>query len=282
MGKALASIAKLFKNDIALGVSLFGVCAVLTFLLFVEAAGGVAVYQVIFGILAVSLDGTLAVLWIRGHREHRPGLIAVAACIVVFGLTSAAGSALKIVSFGDAREDSAKVATADLETDLELMNSKIRALTLRLASIPPDFTTQLKLVSKDLEFAEADRKAIRSRLDRARASQSASSSSSSTMFSMLSGLAGVSERKFKTVFLLGLLGTLYASALALTVPKKDKAAAPLLDIRLVQYGALAHLERSGRALCGRPQGTLVPNSNPLTPCCPTCVRQALRIKGVLR
>lgn len=239
------------KNlDLVQAAVLFSVSAALTFLLFFELAGTSVIYKVIFSVLALSFDGTKIVLWIRGTRERNPIFVTIAIALVGVSLICSSGSALMIVSKDDTKIEAQASTRDDLKESLASARDDVEAWKRRLGQVPPEYTSQVKVVAEELRKANERVASLESEIKAANIETVQLSASASTMFRLLSDRLGIKESSFKLLFLLAMSVLLESGALATSYRRQPKTVATK-SLGLDASG-VSHVIVKGRALCGKP------------------------------
>lgn len=238
-------------SDLVVSTTLFGVSAVLTLLLFYENAGDALVYKVLFSLLAIAFDATKVIMWLRGVRERNVLFVVIAVALVGVSLVATSGSSLMIISKDDKSNALIDDASNDVRTSLLNAEAEVTAWQARLAEVPADFTTQLKLVSAQLDKAKADRDALRMELAKARDAQVVVSSSSASMFELMASKLDIDARDMKLYFLLVVAVLLEASALATSYKVARGDEDTTYEMMSDSLG-MVHFLKNKKALCGKP------------------------------
>ena len=249
--------------DTALAVALFGIIATLNFLLFVESAGNVLLYRVIYGALSFVLDGTEITLWLRGVRQRNAVFMALALAIATVSLFSSTGAALLIATSDDAAVEATVAEGASYAEAVASAAETVTAWTDRLRLVPEGYTTQLRFVATELAKAEDALKIAKAEQRNAQATVATGDRVvvASPMFTLLSARLGMRPSSLKLLFLVIVSALLQASALIVTYHRErgDAEVKPKQKTETyVDNAGVRHVSNNGGGvLCGKPMRAMV-------------------------
>jgi len=253
--------------DTILAVALFGIIATLNFLLFIESAGSNPLYRIIYGSLSFVLDGTEITLWLRGVRQRNAIFMSLALAIACLGLFASTGAALLIATADDAAVATAAAKGEAYEKSVIDASASVDAWRVRLAAVPPEFTSQLRIVATELDKANASLATAKAeqrqaQLDATLSSRSSPALSRSPMFDLLSQRLHTSATNLKLLFLLIVSVLLQASALIVTYHRErgglDNVKPKAKVATYVDSAAIRHISNNGGGvLCGKPMRLMV-------------------------
>jgi hypothetical protein len=249
--------------DYIVAAALFAVIATLNFLLFTESAGSRPLFRVIYGTLSFVLDGTEAVLWIRGVRARNALFMGIALAIACVSLFSSTGAALLIATADDGRREAVATAAVDNNDTVKEAQDAVAAWQQRLALVPADYTTQLREISGRLAEATAALRFAREARQRALSQPTAVGASVAAapdvgMFSLIARRLATDESTVKLAFLLVVSVLLQTGALATTYHSNAKKEA--VDVKnrthvmlYVDQQGVEHISNNGGVVvCGKP------------------------------
>lgn len=231
--------------ELVLSGAFYLVSTAFTFLLFVELGSSSLLFQIIFGTVAIILEGGKAVLWIQGIILKNPLLTILSLCAVCLSLGGSVGSAFMIVQSGDSNVLSKNPRIGEIQKSIEFEDQTITTWQDAINKLPKYYMDKAPEYGAEIEKAIARKQKLIGELANERSK--GSKVNASALFDALEEGLGWSSTTVRFIFLLAISILIEAFAFSLSFVALKK---PKRTRKFLFDGSISHLiDSKGLTLC---------------------------------